>query len=418
LFYFKDAMTDLAMAPADGAATSRISWPHLLAFGALYMSFGATLGFLATGAPLILRLRGVALTQVGLLQAINLPLGLTFLWAAALDRVRWPALPHRLGWIALLQAATVISLGWLALSESASLPLLFALGIMTATSVATMDISLEALVVETVTPGDRPAVSSAKFCGVSIGGIVGAGILVGSYEQLGWFNAVAILAAMNLLCLLPLLAYPETRLRRAEALREAPGGRLARLRRLASHILVLGLYFAALHAVCGLNGLVLVDLGVSAGVTGLVAGTVSPVINLVMALASAPLVRRFGTVPLITVSAAGVLATTALLAGAAAVSSPWLAVGAAVACAVCAGGLGVPVFNMLYRWAEGPGAAANYSVLFGAAFFASMPVRVGGPALAAWTGWGSYLALAALAFLVAFLLLRRSIARTLADRRA
>ncbi len=60
------------------------------------MTFGATLGFLSGGAPLILRARGLDLAGVGLLQIINLPVGLTFLWAVLLDRVRLPFLGRRL----------------------------------------------------------------------------------------------------------------------------------------------------------------------------------------------------------------------------------------------------------------------------------------------------------------------------------
>ena len=387
----------------------------LLPFACLYVSFGTTLVFLGTGAPLILRVRGVELAQVGLLQIINLPLGLTFLWAAAVDRLRLPGVSHRVGWIALMQVLTIACLVILARSESAPLLVLLAIGTTTCICVATMDIALEALVVETVSAADRPYVSSAKFCGASLGGMLGGGAIVGSYEHLGWVGAISIVAALDALCLVPILFYPERQRRRADAVVERHGGRLGRMRFLGAHIVVLGLYFAALHGISGLNGLALIDLGLPLATVGLVSGTLGPLINLLMSLASAFLVRRFGTVRLITAFAVGMLASTALMAAAAAGGAPWLAIAATLACYMCSSGLGVPVFNMLYRWSEGPSAATDYALLFGAAFFASMPVRVGGPAAASALGWGPYFALVIPLYGAAFLVLRRAVARTLAN---
>ncbi len=161
-------------------------WRPLAPFLCLYVTFGATLGFLSGGAPLILRARGIDLAGIGLLQLINLPVGLTFLWAALLDRVRLPVLAPRLGrrigWIVAAQGATVALLVGLSFGEDWPLPALLALAVATCACVATMDIALEALVVETV-PADRRAfLASAKLCGGSLGGILGVGVLVGSYD--------------------------------------------------------------------------------------------------------------------------------------------------------------------------------------------------------------------------------------------
>lgn len=382
---------------------------RLLPFACLYVSFGLTFGFLSAGAPLILRYRGIELAQVGLLQVINVPLGLTFVWAGAVDRWRLPGWPHRLGWIALAQAVAVAGLMVLSISEQAHALTLLAIALTITVCVATMDISLEALIVETVTSDERPYVSSAKFCAVSVGGILGAGVIVASYERLGWLGSVLIVAILDAVCALPMLFYPERQLRRSDALVERHRGRLARLRFLARHIVVLGVYFAALHAVSGLNGLALIDLGLPLASAAVVSGTVSPIINLGMALSSASLLRRYGTVRVTTVFACGIIVATAVMVVATANGSPRLGVAATLGCYVCSSGLGVPVFNMLYRWAEGPRAATDYALLFGAAFFASMPVRIGGPAVASGIGWSSYFALAILLYAGAFYMLRRAI---------
>ncbi|KST57085.1 MFS transporter [Methylobacterium sp. GXS13] len=362
----------------------------LAPFFCLYMTFGATLGFLSGGAPLILRVRGLELAEVGLLQLINLPVGLTFLWAAALDRIRLPYLDHRIAWIVAAQGMTVLLLGILSFGEQWPLAALLLLAVAACACVATMDIALEALVVETVPAERRAFVASAKLCGASLGGILGVGVLVGSYDWLGWRVAVLACAALDALCLLPILAYPEARLRGVGGAPERWSGSFARLRALATRILVLGAYFAAAYLLSGPNTLALLDLGVSLAQVGFLTGTVLPAVNLVMALVAGGLAARFGTVRLIASGAFGVLVSGSLMTAACAAGAVELAVAATILNFVCGGILGVPVFNMIYRWAQGPRPATDYALLFGAAFFAAMPLRVAAPALAGWVGWPSY----------------------------
>ncbi|MCJ2020107.1 MFS transporter [Methylobacterium sp. E-065] len=390
----------------------------LAPFFCLYVTFGATLGFLSGGAPLILRARGVELAEVGLLQLINLPVGLTFLWAPLLDRLHLPVLPHRIGWIAAAQAATVLLLVLLSLGAQWPLAALLVLAVAACACVATMDIALEALVVETV-PGDQRAfVASAKLCGASLGGILGVGVLVGSYDRFGWHRAVLACAALDALCLVPILFYPEERRRGAGGRPELWTGSLARLRVLGGRVLALGAYFAAAYLLSGPNTLALLDLGVPLGQVGFLTGTVLPAVNLVMALAAGGLAARFGTVRLIGFGAVGVLASGALMAGACAGRMADLALFAAVLSFVAGGFLGVPVFNMIYRWAQGPSPATDYALLFGAAFFAAMPLRVAAPALAGWIGWPGYFAATLLPYAAAVAWLAVAVDRTLRTDRA
>ena len=393
----------------------------LAPFFCLYVTFGATLGFLSGGAPLILRARGVELAEVGLLQLINLPVGLTFLWAPLLDRLRLPFFSHRIGWIAAAQAASVLLLAILSLGETWPLLALLALAIAACACVATMDIALEALVVETVPAGRRAFVASAKLCGASLGGILGVGVLVGSYDSLGWRGAVLACAALDALCLLPILGYREAPPRGAGGAAgtgagpERWSGSLARLRRLAGRVLVLGAYFAASYLVAGPNTLALLDLGVPLGQVGTLTGTVLPAVNLVMALAAGWLAARFGTVRLIAAGALGVLASGGLMVVACAGRMPDLGVAAAVLSFIAGGFLGVPVFNMIYRWAQGPKPATDYALLFGAAFFAAMPLRVAAPALAGWIGWPGYFAATLPLYAAAVAWLAVAVERTLRD---
>lgn len=387
-------------------------------FFCLYITFGTTLGFLSGGAPLILRARGIELAEIGLVQLINLPVGLTFLWAYAIDRVRLPRLPHRIGWIALMQAAAIALLGVLSLGETWALGALLVVAVATCVCVATMDVALEALVVETVPTDRRPYVASAKLSGASLGGIAGAGLLIAYYDDLGWRAACLSVAGLNALCLLPILGYPEARRRRRDAAADRVPGSFARLCALAPRALVLGLYFGAMFVLTGVDSLVLLDLGVPLADVGFVTGSLSPIVNLVMAPLSGWLVRRVGTIRLMTVSALGVAAGGLLMLAACASGSARLGIAATILGFVGGGGLGVPVFDMIYRWAQGPRPAMDYALLFGAAFFAAMPLRVAAPAFAGQFGWPAYFVAAIPFYAVAFVLLRAAVARTLAADRA
>lgn len=396
-----------------GMQTGASAMRALAPFFCLYVTFGSTLGFLSSGAPLILRVRGMELAEVGLLQLINLPVGLTFLWAGILDRVRLPFLDRRIGWIVAAQGATAVLLTILSFGETWPLSALLVIAVAACASIATMDIALEALVVETVLPAQRAFVASAKLCGASLGGILGVGVLVGSYDTLGWRNAVLACTALDVLCLLPILLYPEGRLKGAGGAAERWSSSLARLRALTWRILALGAYFAASYLLSGPNTLALLDLGVPLAQVGFLTGSVLPAVNLVMALVAGGLAARFGMVRLIAFGAFGVLASGGLMAFACAVGATALAVAAAILNFVCAGFLGVPVFNMIYRWAQGPRPATDYALLFGAAFFAAMPLRVASPAIAGWLGWPGYFVTALPVYAVATAWLAFTISRTL-----
>ncbi len=384
---------------------------RLLPFAGLYFTFGATLGFLGGGAPIILRERGVALAQVGLLQLIYLPLGLTFTWALVLDRVRLPLLPHRVGWIAATQVLSVVLLIVFGQGETWPVPLLFALALAISFAFATMDIALESLVVETVPLAQRPSLTTAKLFAASVGGIMGTGVLTACYGRFGWRTSFSGLAAVDALCLLPMLRYPEAALRVLVALPQKVATAV-RLRALAGHVVLIGLYFSASSLLFDADGLVLLDLHWSSAQVGLIVGTGGPAINLAMTLLSGALMARFAAERLVLAFAAAAAGSGVLLTLAVMFADAWLGTAAVLLGLLAASGLGVPVFTVIYRWAQGATPATDYALLFGIGFLAALPARVGGPALAAAWGWPIFLASATVVYLVVLVLLGRAIGRT------
>ncbi len=126
--------------------------------------------------PLVLRARGMALADVGLLQLIYLPIGIAFVWAPLIDRLR-PSRPPASDRLDRRRprddrrtACSSQPGDHLANSHS------FMLAFGTSITMATADIALEALIVETVGLHRRPLVTTTKLSGSAIGTMVGVAL--------------------------------------------------------------------------------------------------------------------------------------------------------------------------------------------------------------------------------------------------
>ena len=380
----------------------------VLPFACLYASFGLTFGLIGTGAQLLFRARGAPLAEVGWIQIIYLPVGLTFLWAGLVDRVRLPGFSPRVGWIVATQATTAALLLALSLGTDWPLTILGLLVMATSFAAATMDIALEALVVDTIAAVRRHEVTTAKLCGSAIGGMLGIGLV--TILPLSLSAALVLVAALDALCLLPILRYPEAP--RAMATREARPNLGRRLRAILGHAAILGVYFGATTMVSDADGLALLDLHVALPVVGLLTGPFGRTVQIVMTLAAGALAVRVEGDRLVLALAGGVVLAGLLMALATATCDAALGIVAMAINAIFAAGLGVPVFTMIYRWAEGARAATDYALLFGVAFLAAMPARVGGPALAGLLGWPVYFVICVPLYAIAVALLVGAMART------
>ena len=378
---------------------ARYPW---LPFAGIYTAYGATFGVVGGGAPLVLRAHGVSLYNIGLLQLIYVPIGLAFVWAPLVDRFAVPYLPHRIGWIiggmgatagllALLGLAAAPQAGW-------AMAAIFALAAGVSVTMTTADIALEALIVETVASHRRPFVTTAKLTGSSLGTMIGVGLATAFPQRVGLPGALMIVAALDAVLILPVLAYPEPPRRRARSRR---GRDRTRVRLLFRRAAVLGFFFAPAILIVSVPNLVLLDLKLSLPSVGFFTGTLTTAIGVAMTLAAGAALTRIAAHRIVAVLACGVAASGLLLALATWLASPPLGYAAAIVNIVFEGGLGVPVFNMVYKWAEGEHAATDYALLFGIAFLVSFPARVVAPMLGAAIGWPTYFLVSVPVYVVA-----------------
>lgn len=398
----------------DGDATAHPMLRRLLPVACLYVSYGTTLGLLGTGAPLALRAAGAPLAAIGLVQFIYLPIGLGFLWAPLLDRRRLPLLPHRTGWIVAAQVATAALMAVLSLEGIWSYAALGAFAVTVSIAAATMDLSLDALVVETVPAPARAAITTAKLVGSSLGTAAGIGLATMTTGSAALPHALLLAAAGSLVLGLPILGYPEPRRGLALAPKRGSTSALGDKRLLFGRSARLGGYFAVLLALGIAPGYFLIDLHLPLERVGVLTGPTGTTLGVVATLLSGALLARVPgrTAGLVVGWAGGVAVSTLLLCVAAVTHAGWLAAAATLGVMGCSGGLGVPVFATLYRWSEGGSAATSYAVLFGAAFLVSFPARVVTPKLAAALGWPLFFAVVLPLFLAAVGVLVAALART------
>jgi PAT family beta-lactamase induction signal transducer AmpG len=183
----------------------------------LYLTQGLPHGFFSQALPTLLRQQGMSLEAIGLMSLVSLPWVLKFLWAPLLDH--YQPLKRFTGgridghirktWIisANAVAATVLILiastpldFWI---NQAAVGLACALFVLTI-FVVTQDVATDALAVENIAPAQRGLGNSVQVAGYRLGMIVGGGLLLAIFAQLGWAGTLWALAGLMLLGLIPL----------------------------------------------------------------------------------------------------------------------------------------------------------------------------------------------------------------------
>lgn len=396
--------------------------PHhrrvLLAIGLLYVGFGVMAGLLQGGLPPILRARGMSMETIAWTFALYLPIGLSFLWAPLVDRLRLPWLSPRIAWIVLAQAVAVLALIAIALLSDAPLGLLFGVGLVVAVAAATMDLALDALAVELTPAHSKPLAASMKLAALALGGMLGGGVLVAALAQWGWQATFWLVAAFMLLSLLPILGLVGHE--RTHAVQQAVQQRMPtqwfaclRQSQMRQYLLVLVVAAGVIFPLSALNRVMLVDIGVPIERIAWLAGTLQPLALLAIAVLTTPLIRWLGHKgALWALSAAGALCVLGLMLGHAQRAQA-LALVATVGMAAVVGGLMVVYSALILRWSEGPQAATNYAVLFCGTRLAGMVTSVLAGKLVALLAWQAFYGLGLVALLLssAWLLwmLRRSL---------
>lgn len=378
------------------------AWVVLLAVALTYVSLGAILGFVQGGIAPVLRTQGLPLSAMRWVYALYLPFGIAFLWAPWIDAWRWPWLGRRTGWIIPMQGIAVLAIAAAAfqLPGPGAWSTLLTLGLLATFAAATMDLAMDALTVELVSDGQRTAAAAAKVGGISLGSVVGGGVLVALYPRLGWQETLWVIAAIMALSGIPVLAL----IGRDRALCIAPPSQRAALRQtlrkpgMKTRFIRLTLLVCTLLALFNFNRLLLVDMGVSLERIGSLLGTTAPLVNALACVLAPWLLRR---VPVR--RAAWLMAGLCL----ASVTTVWLgfvlghaatALAGSVLTTASAAALYVVLGGLILEWASGQQAATDYALLYGVGRLIGTAALMILPGMIQVIGWSAFQGSVAIAF--------------------
>lgn len=174
---------------------------QLVLLGGLYAAQGLPFGFFSLALPVLLREQGWTLTAISFLQFLALPWGIKFLWAPVVDQ-------HgaRRTWLLSLQGAAIGMA--LLLSEmrfSLDSVLLFVAVFLFNLIAATQDVVTDGLAVRLLNAQERGLANGLQVGAYRLGMILGGGLLLWVFAQMGWRVMFLGMAGMLVLTTLPVL---------------------------------------------------------------------------------------------------------------------------------------------------------------------------------------------------------------------
>ncbi len=392
---------------------ARVQALHLL-LALLMASRWVVYGFTDVALTAVLRKSGVSLNEISLLMGVGFLFMLKFLWAPLVDRVQLFGRAGYTPWFLLMQIACAISLlGLLALEPGRDFYAV--LGLLVAASVAATfrDIAMDGLAVKLLPQEQRASANGWMSAGFMLGLVLGGGVLLLAYEQIGWSGAVLAIVAGTLLPVPIMFMFKEPEGRAAPA---APGFALiASLRqffRQPGNLQWTGLILVM--AMAGITGpslltVMLVDNGWSLARVGTVTTIIGPLLAAALSLVAGYVFERISRrAAIVAMLLAGAVLSLAQIPVATDSYPVWLTMGVVVLAVVVAS-----LTNIAQKIVVTDKAAttadfgSNFTVQASIAQVGGILAHMAAPALAGVTGYPAVLAVGGVLGIVAALMLAR-----------
>ncbi|SDU20940.1 MFS transporter [Desulfobacula phenolica] len=164
--------------------------------------------------PIILRSHGASLGSIGFTALVYSPWALKFLYAFAVDRFYNLGLGRRKSWIVPLLIISEIILLFLAVLPPEENLKLFMICVFVLNLIfATTDVAVDGYATDMLEPHERPWGNTVQMTAYVIAYMLGAGVFLIVYENQGWLTTLLMIAALQLILMIPVLFHDEISLR-------------------------------------------------------------------------------------------------------------------------------------------------------------------------------------------------------------
>ncbi len=270
---------------------------HLATFFFLYLAQTIPMSFFSTVIPVIMRQENFSLSAIGLLQLIKLPWILKFFWSPLIDRHTQTVEDYK-RWIFSAELIYAVLIFVVAFMDfKADFYLIVALIIISFVASATQDIATDALAVLSFSRKDKSLVNSMQSMGSFGGTLVGSGVLLLLFQQLGWNMMLPCVSLFVCIALLPLLFNKELKIQPKlmdNRAKKADVFYFFTQRGVWKQIGFLFLYYSGLIGTLAMLRPYLVDLGYSMKEIGVMSGILGTLVGFVSSFVGGMIVRQIG----------------------------------------------------------------------------------------------------------------------------
>lgn len=270
----------------------------LFTFLCLYIAQTIPMSFFSTILPVLMRQQQYSLETIGMLQFLKLPWVLKFLWSPAIDRSSHCTADYK-RWIftsEIVYAIIILAISFLDLQTDMTTIIMLIIFAFVAS--ATQDIATDALAVLSFDKKDKSLVNSMQSVGSFAGAMIGGGLLLLLYHNLGWNKLLPYLAAFVIIALIPLFFFRknDNTILQQEYSAPHPDDLLGFFKQkgIWKQVLFLFLYYAGLVGTLAMLRPMLVDYGYSIKEIGVMSGIIGASIGCLGSVAAGFVVRHFG----------------------------------------------------------------------------------------------------------------------------
>lgn len=272
---------------------------NFFTFFCLYIAQQIPMSFFSTIIPVIMRQEKFSLSAIGFTVAIiKLPWILKFLWSPVVDRFNVTVKDYK-RWIFLSELVFAVFIFAVAFFDLlASFYVILTLLIISFIASATQDIATDALAMQSFDRKNKSMLNSMQSMGHFGGAMIGGGVLLWFFKQIGWSNITPLLALFVIVALLPLYFNRKLVINRdhsvAKRVKMEDIFRFFTQRGIGKQIGFLLLYYISMIGTLAMLSPYLVDLGYDTKQISIMRGFFGPAVGLLASFTGGLIIRKIG----------------------------------------------------------------------------------------------------------------------------